>query len=201
MIKDISIIVFPDMLMIPVGLSTLQVTHSKSLDTGTCRICKMPLQSEEEFIEHCQMHPDLRNSLTGFRCVVCMQTVTSTLELKIHGTFHMQKLSSGSALGGVGGVGGNGGVGVGVGGGGGGGNGSASSSPNGQLQQHKLYKCAFCLKEFKNKGELVKLDVNGLPYGLCAGCMNRYVDSLIDFKHNHHGNSSASSTLCDSLKR
>uniref|UniRef100_A0A665V1M8 Zinc finger protein 423 n=1 Tax=Echeneis naucrates TaxID=173247 RepID=A0A665V1M8_ECHNA len=138
---------FPSLLT----LTEHKVTHSKSLDTGTCRICKMPLQSEEEFIEHCQMHPDLRNSLTGFRCVVCMQTVTSTLELKIHGTFHMQKLSSG----------------------GGGGNGSASSSPNGQLQQHKLYKCAFCLKEFKNKGELVKLDVNGLPYGLCAGCMSR----------------------------
>uniref|UniRef100_A0A3Q2W842 Zinc finger protein 423 n=1 Tax=Haplochromis burtoni TaxID=8153 RepID=A0A3Q2W842_HAPBU len=133
---------FPSLLT----LTEHKVTHSKSLDTGTCRICKMPLQSEEEFIEHCQMHPDLRNSLTGFRCVVCMQTVTSTLELKIHGTFHMQKISSG--------------------------NGSASSSPNGQLQQHKLYKCAFCLKEFKNKGELVKLDVNGLPYGLCAGCMS-----------------------------
>uniref|UniRef100_A0A3Q3EJ49 Zinc finger protein 423 n=1 Tax=Labrus bergylta TaxID=56723 RepID=A0A3Q3EJ49_9LABR len=139
---------FPSLLT----LTEHKVTHSKSLDTGTCRICKMPLQSEEEFIEHCQMHPDLRNSLTGFRCVVCMQTVTSTLELKIHGTFHMQKLSTG---------------------GGAGGNGSASSSPNGQLQQHKLYKCAFCLKEFKNKGELVKLDVNGLPYGLCAGCMSR----------------------------
>uniref|UniRef100_A0A3P8PXF1 Zinc finger protein 423 n=1 Tax=Astatotilapia calliptera TaxID=8154 RepID=A0A3P8PXF1_ASTCA len=138
---------FPSLLT----LTEHKVTHSKSLDTGTCRICKMPLQSEEEFIEHCQMHPDLRNSLTGFRCVVCMQTVTSTLELKIHGTFHMQKISSGLA----------------------GGNGSASSSPNGQLQQHKLYKCAFCLKEFKNKGELVKLDVNGLPYGLCAGCMSR----------------------------
>ncbi|XP_078805071.1 zinc finger protein 423 isoform X11 [Oryzias latipes] len=145
---------FPSLLT----LTEHKVTHSKSLDTGTCRICKMPLQSEEEFIEHCQMHPDLRNSLTGFRCVVCMQTVTSTLELKIHGTFHMQKLSTGSALG-AGGVGG--------------GNGSASSSPNGQLQQHKLYKCAFCLKEFKNKGELVKLDVNGLPYGLCATCMSR----------------------------
>uniref|UniRef100_A0A7N8Y3M3 Zinc finger protein 423 n=1 Tax=Mastacembelus armatus TaxID=205130 RepID=A0A7N8Y3M3_9TELE len=145
---------FPSLLT----LTEHKVTHSKSLDTGTCRICKMPLQSEEEFIEHCQMHPDLRNSLTGFRCVVCMQTVTSTLELKIHGTFHMQKLSTGPALAGTGG---------------GGGNGSASSSPNGQLQQHKLYKCAFCLKEFKNKGELVKLDVNGLPYGLCAGCMSR----------------------------
>ncbi|KAM9754243.1 zinc finger protein 423 isoform 3-T3 [Menidia menidia] len=148
---------FPSLLT----LTEHKVTHSKSLDTGTCRICKMPLQSEEEFIEHCQMHPDLRNSLTGFRCVVCMQTVTSTLELKIHGTFHMQKLSSGSALGAGGAAGG------------GGGGGSASSSPNGQLQQHKLYKCAFCLKEFKNKGELVKLDVNGLPYGLCAGCMSR----------------------------
>ncbi|XP_056273043.1 zinc finger protein 423 isoform X2 [Pseudoliparis swirei] len=150
---------FPSLLT----LTEHKVTHSKSLDTGNCRICKMPLQSEEEFIEHCQMHPDLRNSLTGFRCVVCMQTVTSTLELKIHGTFHMQKLSAGSTLGGGGG--GNGGI--------GGGNGSASSSPNGQLQQHKLYKCAFCLKEFRNKGELVKLDVNGLPYGLCAGCMSR----------------------------
>ncbi|CAG5958469.1 unnamed protein product [Menidia menidia] len=95
---------FPSLLT----LTEHKVTHSKSLDTGTCRICKMPLQSEEEFIEHCQMHPDLRNSLTGFRCVVCMQTVTSTLELKIHGTFHMQKLSSGSALG-VGGAGGGGG--------------------------------------------------------------------------------------------
>ncbi|XP_057691800.1 zinc finger protein 423 isoform X1 [Corythoichthys intestinalis] len=149
---------FPSLLT----LTEHKVTHSKSLDTGTCRICKMPLHSEEEFIEHCQMHPDLRNSLTGFRCVVCMQTVTSTLELKIHGTFHMQKLSTGSALGGTGGGSGNGG-----------GNGSASSSPNGQLQHHKLYKCAFCLKEFKNKGELVKLDVNGLPYGLCASCMSR----------------------------
>uniref|UniRef100_A0A8C5HRQ9 Zinc finger protein 423 n=1 Tax=Gouania willdenowi TaxID=441366 RepID=A0A8C5HRQ9_GOUWI len=142
---------FPSLLT----LTEHKVTHSKSLDTGTCRICKMPLQSEEEFIEHCQMHPDLRNSLTGFRCVVCMQTVTSTLELKIHGTFHMQKISTGGNIGP------------------GGGNGSASSSPNGQLHPHKLYKCAFCLKEFKNKGELVKLDVNGLPYGLCAGCMSR----------------------------
>lgn len=140
---------FPSLLT----LTEHKVTHSKSLDTGTCRICKMPLQSEEEFIEHCQMHPDLRNSLTGFRCVVCMQTVTSTLELKIHGTFHMQKLSSSSVSGG--------------------GGGSASSSPNGQLQIHKLYKCALCLKDFKNKHELVKIDVNGLPYGLCAGCMSR----------------------------
>uniref|UniRef100_A0A9J7X3M1 Zinc finger protein 423 n=1 Tax=Cyprinus carpio carpio TaxID=630221 RepID=A0A9J7X3M1_CYPCA len=140
---------FPSLLT----LTEHKVTHSKSLDTGTCRICKMPLQSEEEFIEHCQMHPDLRNSLTGFRCVVCMQTVTSTLELKIHGTFHMQKLSSSGVSGG--------------------GGGSASSSPNGQLQPHKLYKCALCLKDFKNKQELVKIDVNGLPYGLCAGCMSR----------------------------
>ncbi|XP_028813432.1 zinc finger protein 423 isoform X2 [Denticeps clupeoides] len=142
---------FPSLLT----LTEHKVTHSKSLDTGTCRICKMPLQSEEEFIEHCQMHPDLRNSLTGFRCVVCMQTVTSTLELKIHGTFHMQKLSTSS--GGSAGAGG----------------GSASSSPNGQLGPHKLYKCALCLKEFKNKQDLVKLDVNGLPFGLCAGCMSR----------------------------
>ncbi len=140
---------FPSLLT----LTEHKVTHSKSLDTGNCRICKMPLQSEEEFIEHCQMHPDLRNSLTGFRCVVCMQTVTSTLELKIHGTFHMQKLSSSGVSGG--------------------GGGSASSSPNGQLQAHKLYKCALCLKDFKNKQELVKIDVNGLPYGLCAGCMSR----------------------------
>ncbi|XP_051513398.1 zinc finger protein 423-like isoform X3 [Myxocyprinus asiaticus] len=140
---------FPSLLT----LTEHKVTHSKSLDTGTCRICKMPLQSEEEFIDHCQMHPDLRNSLTGFRCVVCMQTVTSTLELKIHGTFHMQKLSSSGVSGG--------------------GGGSASSSPNGQLQVHKLYKCALCLKDFKNKQELVKIDVNGLPYGLCAGCMSR----------------------------
>ncbi|XP_028931519.1 zinc finger protein 423 isoform X2 [Ornithorhynchus anatinus] len=131
---------FPSLLT----LTEHKVTHSKSLDTGTCRICKMPLQSEEEFIEHCQMHPDLRNSLTGFRCVVCMQTVTSTLELKIHGTFHMQKLAGSSA----------------------------ASSPNGQALQ-KLYKCALCLKEFRNKQDLVKLDVNGLPYGLCAGCMAR----------------------------
>ncbi|XP_078400432.1 zinc finger protein 423 isoform X2 [Cetorhinus maximus] len=131
---------FPSLLT----LTEHKVTHSKSLDTGTCRICKMPLQSEEEFIEHCQMHPDLRNSLTGFRCVVCMQTVTSTLELKIHGTFHMQKLSGNSS----------------------------SSSPNNQSHQ-RLYKCALCLKEFRSKQDLVKLDINGLPYGLCAGCMNR----------------------------
>lgn len=49
---------------------------------------------------------------------------------------------------------------------------SATSSPNGQALQ-KLYKCALCLKEFRNKQDLVKLDVNGLPYGLCAGCMTR----------------------------
>ncbi|XP_032892269.1 zinc finger protein 423 isoform X7 [Amblyraja radiata] len=135
---------FPSLLT----LTEHKVTHSKSLDTGTCRICKMPLQSEEEFIEHCQMHPDLRNSLTGFRCVVCMQTVTSTLELKIHGTFHMQKVSSAN---------------------------SASSSPSNQPppHHHRAYKCALCLKEFRSKQDLVKLDINGLPYGLCAACMNR----------------------------
>ncbi|XP_036202522.1 zinc finger protein 423 isoform X1 [Myotis myotis] len=137
---------FPSLLT----LTEHKVTHSKSLDTGTCRICKLPLQSEEEFIEHCQMHPDLRNSLTGFRCVVCMQTVTSTLELKIHGTFHMQKLAGSSA----------------------------ASSPNGQGLQ-KLYKCALCLKEFRSKQDLVKLDVNGLPYGLCAGCMARSANGQV----------------------
>ncbi|XP_063052912.1 zinc finger protein 423 [Engraulis encrasicolus] len=157
---------FPSLLT----LTEHKVTHSKSLDTGTCRICKMPLQSEEEFIEHCQMHPDLRNSLTGFRCVVCMQTVTSTLELKIHGTFHMQKLSTSSGNGSSTGTGGGMLNSTAAGGGGGG---SASSSPNGHLGGHKLYKCALCLKEFKNKQDLVKLDVNGLPFGLCAACMTR----------------------------
>ncbi|KAI4810138.1 hypothetical protein KUCAC02_018985 [Chaenocephalus aceratus] len=98
---------FPSLLT----LTEHKVTHSKSLDTGSCRICKMPLHSEEDFLEHCQMHPDLRNSLTGFRCVVCMQTVTSTLELKIH--------------------------------------------------------------DFRSKQDLVKLDINGLPYGLCASCVTQ----------------------------
>nr|XP_033789724.1 zinc finger protein 521 isoform X4 [Geotrypetes seraphini] len=131
---------FPSLLT----LTEHKVTHSKSLDTGNCRICKLPLQCEEEFLEHCQMHPDLRNSLTGFRCVVCMQTVTSTLELKIHGTFHMQKTGNGSAV------------------------------QNVARVQHlqKLYKCASCLKEFRSKQDLVKLDINGLPYGLCASCVN-----------------------------
>ncbi|TRY99914.1 hypothetical protein DNTS_020224 [Danionella cerebrum] len=81
---------FPSLLT----LTEHKVTHSRSLDTGNCRICKLPLHSEEDFLEHCQKHPDLHNSLTGFRCVVCMQTVTSTLELKIHGTFHMQKVQT-----------------------------------------------------------------------------------------------------------
>ncbi|XP_034470465.1 zinc finger protein 521-like isoform X2 [Hippoglossus hippoglossus] len=139
---------FPSLLT----LTEHKVTHSKSLDTGSCRICKMPLHSEEDFLEHCQMHPDLRNSLTGFRCVVCMQTVTSTLELKIHGTFHMQKA------------------------------GSMTPNPpmvrnniithNHQLHlPQKLFKCASCLKDFRSKLDLVKLDINGLPYGLCASCV------------------------------
>ncbi|KAJ8395969.1 hypothetical protein AAFF_G00026770 [Aldrovandia affinis] len=131
---------FPSLLT----LTEHKVTHSKSLDTGSCRICKLPLRTEEDFMEHCQMHPDLRNSLTGFRCVVCMQSVTSTLELKIHGTFHMQK--------------------------------TGSAGP--QLVCHtahphhsqKTYRCASCLKEFRSQQDLVKLDINGLPYGLCGSC-------------------------------
>ncbi|XP_078254121.1 zinc finger protein 521 isoform X1 [Rhinoraja longicauda] len=133
---------FPSLLT----LTEHKVTHSKSLDTGTCRICKMPLQSEEEFLEHCQIHPDLRNSLTGFRCVVCMQTVTSTLELKIHGTFHMQKTGNTPVAG-------------------------VQVAQQGSCLA-KLYKCASCLKEFRSKLDLVKLDINGLPYGLCAACVN-----------------------------
>ncbi|KAI4905526.1 hypothetical protein NFI96_000703 [Prochilodus magdalenae] len=139
---------FPSLLT----LTEHKVTHSKSLDTGSCRICKLPLQSEEDFLEHCQMHPDLRNSLTGFRCVVCMQTVTSTLELKIHGTFHMQKTGA-----------------------------MSTNHPSGRSaithhhqhhQSQKLFKCASCLKEFRSKQDLVKLDINGLPYGLCASCVS-----------------------------
>ncbi|XP_014905209.1 zinc finger protein 521 isoform X5 [Poecilia latipinna] len=140
---------FPSLLT----LTEHKVTHSKSLDTGSCRICKMPLQSEEDFLEHCQMHPDLRNSLTGFRCVVCMQTVTSTLELKIHGTFHMQKTGTMSS--------------------------NQPMSRNNVISQsqqqphhtQKLFKCASCLKDFRSKLDLVKLDINGLPYGLCASCV------------------------------
>uniref|UniRef100_A0A803JC63 Zinc finger protein 521 n=1 Tax=Xenopus tropicalis TaxID=8364 RepID=A0A803JC63_XENTR len=131
---------FPSLLT----LTEHKVTHSKSLDTGNCRICKLPLHSEEDFLEHCQMHPDLRNSLTGFRCVVCMQTVTSTLELKIHGTFHMQKTGTATPI-----------------------------QSAGRVQNlQKLFKCASCLKEFRSKQDLVKLDINGLPYGLCASCVN-----------------------------
>lgn len=139
---------FPSLLT----LTEHKVTHSKSLDTGSCRICKMPLQSEEDFLEHCQMHPDLRNSLTGFRCVVCMQTVTSTLELKIHGTFHMQKTTMSSNI-------------------------PMGRSPINHQSQHsqhyiqKPFKCASCLKDFRSKQDLVKLDINGLPYGLCASCV------------------------------
>ncbi|XP_067218545.1 zinc finger protein 521 isoform X3 [Chanodichthys erythropterus] len=138
---------FPSLLT----LTEHKVTHSKSLDTGSCRICKLPLQSEEDFLEHCQMHPDLRNSLTGFRCVVCMQTVTSTLELKIHGTFHMQKTGAASA------------------------NQPTACSAATQLQHsqsQKVVKCAACLKEFHSKQDLVKLDINGLTYGLCTLCVN-----------------------------
>ncbi|XP_048113963.1 zinc finger protein 521 isoform X1 [Alosa alosa] len=141
---------FPSLLT----LTEHKVTHSKSLDTGSCRICKMPLQSEEDFLEHCQMHPDLRNSLTGFRCVVCMQTVTSTLELKIHGTFHMQKTGTMSTNHPVG---------------------RTHVIPHQHSQHHqaqKLFKCASCLKEFRSKQDLVKLDINGLPYGLCAACVS-----------------------------
>ncbi|XP_051557051.1 zinc finger protein 521-like isoform X2 [Myxocyprinus asiaticus] len=138
---------FPSLLT----LTEHKVTHSKSLDTGSCRICKLPLQSEEVFLEHCQMHPDLQNSLTGFRCVVCMQTVTSTLELKIHSTFHMQKTGAAST------------------------NHQTACSAATQLQHYqsqKVFKCAACLKMFHSKQELVKLDVNGLMYGLCTLCVN-----------------------------
>uniref|UniRef100_A0AAV2JTM2 Zinc finger protein 521 n=1 Tax=Knipowitschia caucasica TaxID=637954 RepID=A0AAV2JTM2_KNICA len=138
---------FPSLLT----LTEHKVTHSKSLDTGSCRICKMPLQCEEDFLEHCQMHPDLRNSLTGFRCVVCMQTVTSTLELKIHGTFHMQKTGTMTSNHPVG---------------------RNTISHNQQLHHsQKPFKCASCLKDFRSKQDLVKLDINGLPYGLCASCV------------------------------
>ncbi|KAG7264087.1 hypothetical protein CRUP_021265 [Coryphaenoides rupestris] len=140
---------FPSLLT----LTEHKVTHSKSLDTGSCRICKMPLQCEEDFLEHCQMHPDLRNSLTGFRCVVCMQTVTSTLELKIHGTFHMQKTGTMSTNHPIG---------------------RNCTIPQNMHQHHqaqKLFKCASCLKDFRSKLDLVKLDINGLPYGLCASCV------------------------------
>ncbi|XP_063741922.1 zinc finger protein 521-like isoform X2 [Eleginops maclovinus] len=140
---------FPSLLT----LTEHKVTHSKSLDTGSCRICKMPLHSEEDFLEHCQMHPDLRNSLTGFRCVVCMQTVTSTLELKIHGTFHMQKTGTMSGNHPTMGR-------------------SNIISHNQQLHHtQKPFKCASCLKDFRSKQDLVKLDINGLPYGLCASCV------------------------------
>uniref|UniRef100_A0A671SIJ5 Zinc finger protein 521 n=1 Tax=Sinocyclocheilus anshuiensis TaxID=1608454 RepID=A0A671SIJ5_9TELE len=138
---------FPSLLT----LTEHKVTHSKSLDTGSCRICKLPLQSEEDFLEHCQIHPDLRNSLTGFRCVVCMQTVTSTLELKIHGTFHMQKTGVASM------------------------NQTTACSAATELQHiqsQKVVKCAACLKEFHSKQDLVKLDINGLTYGLCMLCVN-----------------------------
>ncbi|XP_052404051.1 zinc finger protein 521 isoform X1 [Carassius gibelio] len=135
---------FPSLLT----LTEHKVTHSKSLDTGSCRICKLPLQSEEDFLEHCQMHPDLRNSLTGFRCVVCMQTVTSTLELKIHGTFHMQKTGVASM------------------------NQPTACSAATELQSQKFVRCAACLKEFHSKQDLVKLDINGLTYGLCTLCVS-----------------------------
>ncbi|TRY92393.1 hypothetical protein DNTS_028233, partial [Danionella cerebrum] len=133
---------FPSLLT----LTEHKVTHSKSLDTGSCRICRLPLQSEEDFLEHCQMHPDLRNSLTGFRCVVCMQTVTSSLELRIHGTFHMQKTGSAS---------------------------TNQATPRELIQSSlKSVKCAACLKEFHSKNDLMKIDVNGLTYGLCMACVN-----------------------------
>ncbi|XP_059420155.1 zinc finger protein 521-like [Carassius carassius] len=138
---------FPSLLT----LTEHKVTHSKSLDTGSCRICKLPLQSEEDFLEHCQMHPDLRNSLTGFRCVVCMQTVTSTVELKIHGTFHMQKTGVASI------------------------NQPTAYSAATEFQHsqsQKVVKCAACLKEFHSKQDLVKLEINGLTYGLCTLCVN-----------------------------
>uniref|UniRef100_A0A8C4WWR9 Zinc finger protein 423 n=1 Tax=Eptatretus burgeri TaxID=7764 RepID=A0A8C4WWR9_EPTBU len=166
---------FPSLLT----LTEHKVTHSRSLATGSCRVCRLPLHSEDDFLEHCQLHPDLRNSLTGFRCVVCMQTVTSTLELKIHGTFHMQKAPSAPISADEGETGSPGLDST---------DGltptlavvsipppSAQPSPSNALAANgaRPYKCASCLKELHSKQDIMRLELNGMPYGLCAGCVVR----------------------------
>uniref|UniRef100_UPI00358ECABF zinc finger protein 423 isoform X2 n=1 Tax=Myxine glutinosa TaxID=7769 RepID=UPI00358ECABF len=165
---------FPSLLT----LTEHKVTHSRSLATGSCRVCRLPLHSEDDFLEHCQLHPDLRNSLTGFRCVVCMQTVTSTLELKIHGTFHMQKAPSAPISADEGETGSPGldstdgltptlaVVSIPP---------PVQPSPSNALAANgsRPYKCASCLKELHSKQDIMRLELNGMPYGLCAGCVVR----------------------------
>ncbi|CDQ92841.1 unnamed protein product, partial [Oncorhynchus mykiss] len=66
-------------------------------------------------------------------------------------------------------------------------------------QQHhqanqKLFKCASCLKEFRSKSDLVKLDINGLPYGLCAACVSA-AGSKSSSPTPPHSSSSPSSSI------
>ncbi|KAH3775880.1 hypothetical protein DPMN_177290 [Dreissena polymorpha] len=71
-------------------LAEHKLTHCKIQQGNVCVACKMPLNVEEQFYLHSQEH--------GFQgavmhCIVCRQTLSSLLELQMHGKHHFQSRS------------------------------------------------------------------------------------------------------------
>ncbi|XP_071490545.1 zinc finger protein 423-like [Diadema antillarum] len=60
-----------------------------------CQICRQTLHNEEEFLEHTQRHnTDLSLGSETIRCLVCLQDLTSIVELQLHARHHTQIVSS-----------------------------------------------------------------------------------------------------------
>ncbi|XP_030831212.1 zinc finger protein 423 isoform X2 [Strongylocentrotus purpuratus] len=60
-----------------------------------CQVCHQSLRSEAEFLDHTQRHNvDLSLGSERIRCLVCLQELTSLVELQLHARHHTQIVSS-----------------------------------------------------------------------------------------------------------
>ena len=60
-----------------------------------CQVCHHTLRTENEFLEHTQRHnTDLSMGSESIRCLVCLQELTSLVELQLHARHHTQVVTS-----------------------------------------------------------------------------------------------------------
>ena len=71
----------------PSILAEHKLSHCKVVKGNVCVVCKVGMKSEEQFYSHAQQHGFTGTSM---QCIVCRQTLSSMLELQMHGKHHFQ---------------------------------------------------------------------------------------------------------------
>ncbi|KRZ21361.1 Zinc finger protein [Trichinella pseudospiralis] len=73
-----------------VELAQHKLQHCKVVHSETCAVCRAPIGSVEQFFIHVRMHNSNTAGGVAPACIICKQSLLSTVEMHTHAKFHLR---------------------------------------------------------------------------------------------------------------